>query len=196
MQCQCQLRCKMIDKRMWASQTPLRHFKAKIEEKHGVKSVAVRHYTLYINEHPLIQSLWIFRHQEKLMGSWLAGIGRRYPEEDREEGLQRLQIQQICVLFFFRCKLLDSFHIHRTSLGNATTISPVQRLVPSFTFQRWARISAYCLQPTHVFSWNGDSWSVQDSLQARPSTSWSINSRNWIWVPMSSQLPASKLQCR
>lgn len=36
------------------------------------------------------------------MGSWLAGIGRRYPEEDREEGLQRLQTQQICVpLIFF-----------------------------------------------------------------------------------------------
>lgn len=98
---QCQLRCKMIDKRMWASQTPLRHFKAKIEEKHGVKSVVVQHYTLYINENPLTQSLWIFRHQEKLMGSWLAGIGRRYPEEDREEGLQRLQTQQICVSLIF-----------------------------------------------------------------------------------------------
>ena len=112
-----------------------------------MKSVVVQHYAaLQIKIHEInLNYICIFRHQEKLMGSW-PGIGRRYPEEDREEGLQTLQTQQMCSFDFFRRKLLDYCHIHRTSLGNATTISPVQRLVPSFTFQRWARISAYGLR--------------------------------------------------
>lgn len=113
--------------------------------------------TLYpSNENALNQSLWIFRHQDKLMGSW-PGIGRRYPEEDREEGLQTLETQQIRVLsisFDASCSILVTFIGLR--LGT---------LLRSLQFRDWcphslskdglgSRLTAYGL---HMFYRNGDS---------------------------------------
>ena len=73
----------MIDKRMWASQTPLRHFKARTTEMWIFCFVCVE--SIFYLENRVLNIL-------RLNNS--AGFGGRYPEKGRKEGrLKRRNVE-------------------------------------------------------------------------------------------------------